>query len=67
VSLLDFITHGSSLRKGKTVQLDDVHYKTTTAVELTSEAPCPIEGDGEILGWLPARVTMIPRQLNFIL
>lgn len=67
VSLLDFMVHGRSLRRDKKVQLDKVHYKTTTALELTSEAPCPIEGDGEILGWLPARISMIPRQLNFIL
>lgn len=67
VSLLDFIVHTGSLKKGKNIELEDVHYKTATSIELSSEGPCPIEGDGEMLGWLPARITMIPRQLNFLL
>lgn len=47
--------------------MDQVMYKTATAVDFSSETPCPVEADGEILGWLPAKVTLIGRQLNFII
>jgi YegS/Rv2252/BmrU family lipid kinase len=66
VSVFDFVVHTSALRKGKSINMEQVHYKTATSVEFVSETPCPIEGDGEILGWLPAKVTMMPRQLNFL-
>lgn len=67
VSIFDFIVHTGTLKKGKSVIRDEVWYKTATAVEFTSKSPCPIEGDGEILGWLPAKVTMFERQLNFLI
>lgn len=67
VSVFDFIMHTGTLKKGKNVLIDDVYYKTATALDFTSEGPCPIEADGEILGWLPAKVRMIERQLNFLI
>lgn len=67
VSALDFIMHMGALKRGKKIQLDEVTYKEATSLELTSERPCPIEGDGEILGWLPARVRIIKKQLNFLI
>lgn len=66
VSMFDFIMHTGSLKKGKTITMEEVLYKSTTSIEFTSEAPCPIEGDGEMMGWLPAKVTMIERQLDFL-
>lgn len=67
VSVFDFIMHTGTLKKGKNVVLNDVFYKTATSIDFKSEAPCPIEGDGEYLGWLPAKVTMIQRQLDFLI
>ena len=67
VSVLDFIMHTGTLKKGRNVVIDDVHYKTATSIDFRSEAPCPIEGDGEYLGWLPAKVTMVQRQLDFLI
>lgn len=67
VSVFDFIMHTSTLKKGRNVVMDEVQYKTATTLEFTSESPCPIEGDGEILGYLPARVSMIERQLQFLI
>ncbi|MEX1239145.1 MAG: YegS/Rv2252/BmrU family lipid kinase [Cyclobacteriaceae bacterium] len=67
VSVLDFIMHTGTLKKGKNIVQEEVWYKTATTVEFSSDHPCPIEGDGEILGWLPAKVGMIERQLNFLI
>jgi YegS/Rv2252/BmrU family lipid kinase len=67
VSVLDFIKHTGTLKRGRKVQMEDVLYKTAVTVGFTSESPCQIEGDGEILGWLPAKVTMIEKRLNFLI
>ncbi len=66
VSVFDFIRHTGALKKGKTVVMDEVFYKTATTIRFSSDRPCPIEGDGEILGWLPASVRLIEKQLNFL-
>ncbi len=67
VSTLDFLMNARTLHRGKKVKKEQVHYKTTKSIELTSERPCQIEGDGEILGWLPAKVSMIEKQLSFLI
>ncbi|MEO5602904.1 MAG: diacylglycerol kinase family protein [Cyclobacteriaceae bacterium] len=67
VSVLDFIRHTGTLKKNKHINMDKVWYKTTQAIEIQSENPCPIEGDGEILGWLPAKVSLSDRQLEFLI
>jgi len=67
VSVFDFIMQTGTLKKGRNVVIDNVWYKTATSIEFSSDDPCPVEGDGEILGWLPAKVRMIERQLNFLI
>jgi YegS/Rv2252/BmrU family lipid kinase len=67
VSVLDFIMHTGTLKKSKHILMNEVLYKTTTAIECSSESPCPIEADGEILGWLPARIKLIDRRLKFLI
>lgn len=67
VSVFDFVMHTGTLKKGKSIVMDDVLYKTATSIECSSESPCPIEADGEVLGWLPARIKLIERQLRFLI
>lgn len=67
VSVFDFIMQTGTLKKGKNILMDEVLYKTTTSIECSSESPCPIEGDGEVLGWLPARIRLIERKLDFLI
>lgn len=67
VSIFDFIMHTSTLKKGRNLMMDEVEYKTAATIEFSSKSPCPVEGDGEVLGWLPAKVSMIEKQLQFLL
>ena len=67
VSVLDFIWQTPTLRKGKFIALKDVHYKKAVSVNFTADAPCMIEGDGEILGVLPAKISIVERQLDFLI
>jgi YegS/Rv2252/BmrU family lipid kinase len=67
VSVLDFIRFTGKLKKGRHIRIPEIHYKNATSLELSSDTPCMIEGDGEILGMLPARVEIIERQLDFLI
>lgn len=67
VSVFDFVRHSGRLKKGKHIQLPEIHYKTTTEISFTSEKECLIEGDGEMLGKLPAKVKLFGRQLEFLI
>jgi diacylglycerol kinase (ATP) len=66
VSALFFMLKSNLLKQGKKVIHPEVLYRKTTAIELTSESPCAIEADGEILGLLPARIEMMKQTINFL-
>lgn len=66
VSVLDFIRHSGPLKKGQYVQHKGVSYKKENSIELYSEAPCRVEADGELLGWLPAKIEMTPIKLRIL-
>lgn len=65
-SALDFIRYSAQLKKGKYISLSTVSYRTTTKIELTSDQDCPIEADGEIIGKLPVRISILPQRLSFL-
>ncbi|HEY0652337.1 MAG TPA: diacylglycerol kinase family protein [Chryseosolibacter sp.] len=67
VSVFDFIRYTGHLKKGKHINLPEIHYKTATEIVFTSEKQCLIEGDGEIFGQLPAKVSLLNRQLDFLI
>jgi diacylglycerol kinase (ATP) len=67
VSVLDFIRHSETMKRSKHVTIPEIIYKTTTDIELSSEDSCLIEGDGEILGRLPARVVLAAAKINFLM
>jgi diacylglycerol kinase (ATP) len=67
VSVIDFIRHSETMKKGKHVVLEGVQYKTTKGLSLTAEEPCMIEGDGEILGHLPASIELSEARVSFLM
>lgn len=67
VSLFDFLRHSGSLKQGKKVEHPQVAYRQVRRIAMTSATECPIEADGELLGWLPASVEMLPRKLKFLI
>lgn len=63
VSVLDFVRQSETLKSGRRVILEEVQYKTAQAVQLSSDQLCLIEGDGEVLGTLPATVSLCAQKL----
>jgi YegS/Rv2252/BmrU family lipid kinase len=66
VSVLEFIRHSGALKKGLKVNHPKVNYDTANQIELTSESPCRVEADGELLGFLPAAINIIPGRIKFL-
>jgi diacylglycerol kinase family enzyme len=66
VSVLDFIRHTTTLKRSRKVIHPKIEYKTVEKLELTAESPCRIEADGELLGFLPARVEVIHGRIKFL-
>jgi diacylglycerol kinase (ATP) len=66
VSVFDFIRYSETLKKGKHVRIPEIHYKRCKSITLACDGRCLIEGDGEVLGSLPAKVEIIDRKLDFL-
>lgn len=66
VSVLDFIRYTSTLKNSKKINHPKIEYKKAEKIELTAESPCRIEADGELLGFLPAYVDVLPGRIKFL-
>jgi len=66
VSVVDFIRYSTDLKKGRYIRIPQIVYNQTDAIELTSTRPCIIETDGEIVGYLPAKIELLPRALSIL-
>ncbi len=66
VSVFDFIRYSEKMKKGKHIRIPEIMYNDADAIELTSSQTVPVEADGEILGYLPARIEMLPLHLKVL-
>jgi diacylglycerol kinase (ATP) len=66
VSVFDFMRYSTTLKNSDYVRHSKVHYAMATTVELTAETPCRIEADGELLGFLPATINVVPNRIRFL-
>lgn len=66
VSVFDFMRYSTTLKNSDYVRHSKVHYAMTTTLQLTAETPCRIEADGELLGFLPATINVVPNRIRFL-
>lgn len=66
VSVFDFIRYTGKLKGGRSINNPKIEYRVAEKFELTSELPCQIEADGEMLGFLPACVEVLPGRIKFL-
>jgi diacylglycerol kinase (ATP) len=66
VPLWRFLLYLHALKRNRKLNNDYTYYGVSTGVELNSEEICPIETDGELAGYLPARIDILPGRINFL-
>lgn len=68
VSLWDYFRNIGNIKKGKTINHPEVNYSTIKNIDVFHiDKPCPIECDGEFIGYTPVTIQILPHQLKFLL
>lgn len=62
--LWKFLLYLQTIKSGKKLIDPKITYGKLNALELTAPEPCAIEAEGEAIGFLPARINLIPSRIN---
>jgi YegS/Rv2252/BmrU family lipid kinase len=66
VPLLKFLFYLQQIKGKKLIQSTDVHYAMGKKIELAAEQKVMLEADGELGGYLPARIEVASAKINFL-
>lgn len=66
VSLADFLKYLGSLKAGKKIPDPRIHYGTALRANIDSPLPLWLEAEGELVGTVPAEITVLPSAQPFI-
>ena len=64
--LLKFLMFLQLIKAGRKVKDSLITYDNCSAVEIAAPEPCPVEAEGEWMGWLPAKIEVMPKRINFL-
>jgi diacylglycerol kinase family enzyme len=68
VSLWDYFKNIGNIKRGKIINHPKVNYTTIKNIDVFHvNKPCPIECDGEFIGYTPVNIQILPKQLKFML
>lgn len=65
VPLLKFLLYLQQLKGKKKITDDQISYSNTTKVEISSSNNVLLETEGELIGFLPAKIEMMHNQIRF--
>jgi diacylglycerol kinase family enzyme len=65
VPLIRFLLYLQTLKKKAKLSDPNVYYESATAAQLSAPETCSIEADGELLGYLPATISIVPGKIKF--
>jgi diacylglycerol kinase (ATP) len=66
ISLWEFIKHLTRVRRGEKIKHPKVYYLQTTTCSISANAPCPLDVDGEFVGYTPVEMTMLPAAIRML-
>ncbi|MFN8322967.1 MAG: diacylglycerol kinase family protein [Chitinophagales bacterium] len=67
IGLLDYFKHLPAIKKCLPIQHPEVKYYTAREIKFSSTIrDMPVDMDGEFIGYLPMKVTVIPAAIDFI-
>jgi diacylglycerol kinase family enzyme len=64
--LLKFLLFLQLIKAGRKVNDSMITYDSCNSIEMTAPEPCPIEAEGEWMGWLPAKIEVLPKRIHFL-
>lgn len=68
VSLIDYFKNLGNIKRGVIINHPEVHYKTIKSIHVFhNDHPCPIEVDGEFIGYTPVSIQILPQKIKFLL
>lgn len=68
VSTKDYALNLNRIRKGEKLNHPHVHYFEATELEVTPEKySCAIDADGEFIGNIPMHISVLPREIQFLM
>lgn len=68
ITVIDYLKNISRVKKGQKINNPEVFYKGSDNISITPlEASCPIDLDGEFIGYAPATFTILPGKINFLM
>jgi diacylglycerol kinase (ATP) len=66
VPLLKFLLFLQSLKQKKKIMDDKISYSLVREIELSSAEKVMLEAEGELVGYLPARIEVMPSRISFL-
>lgn len=67
VSIWEYLKNLGNLKKGVKINHPQVSYYNTHEVRIDSKDVCGIEADGEYVGLLPAKLSVLPNAISFLM
>lgn len=68
VTVIDYLKNISRLKRGEKIIHPEVFYRETDEIEITPlESKCPIDLDGEFIGYAPAKFKILPAKIDFLM
>ena len=64
--LWKFLLYLQTIKSGKKLVDSKINYSRLTSVELTASEQCAIEAEGEAIGFLPAKIQLLPSLIKFL-
>lgn len=66
VPLVKFLLYLQTIKGGRKLKDDKIHYHQTTSVHVTSTQKTVLEAEGELQGYLPATIAVMPSAIRFL-
>jgi len=68
VYLLDYFKNLGKIKRGEVIKHPQIQYNIIKSINVHHiNEPCPIEIDGEFIGYTPVRIQLLPQKLKFLL
>lgn len=67
VSIMDYLKNMSKIKKGKILEHPEIRYEQVRSCRIEAlDAECPVDMDGEFIGYTPIELNIKEHALNFL-